>query len=317
MAKIARFVPPGGEVQSIVIRCFQSRFLLRPSDRVNELIVGVLARAQERTGVKVFHTVFLSNHAHLLVEVADARQRAAFMHFVNTNVAREIGPLHSWSGKFWQGPYLPSIVAPEEAAQVSALRYLLAQGVKEHLVAKVNEWPGLHTGSLALHSDRVSGVWVDRTGLYYARRTIKGRKNLRPEDYEHEVQLVLSPLPCWSHLSVADQRARLRELILEIEEAAAAERRLQNLLRPLGRWKILHQNPRQRPQKTKKSPGRFIYAASQELRQRYLDALKLFHQAYRQAAALLRSGFLEVQFPEGCFPPPRPFVAVGLELRRS
>ncbi len=308
MTTIPRFVPPGGELQSIVIRCFQSRFLLTPCPRVNQLIVGALARAQERTGVKVFHAVFLSNHAHLLVEVKDARQRAEFMHFADTNIAREVGGFHGWSGKFWAERYSPSIVSLEETCQISALRYLLSQSVKEHLVEQIREWPGLHTGALVAAGLPVKGVWVDRTGLYKARRTAKGRARVRPSDFEHQVELELSPLPCWADLPATRQRELLCELIQEVEQDAASERRSLKLARPLGRARILSQQPTHRPSKTAKSPARWIYAASQEMKQQYIEALKIFHRAYRQAAERLKAGVLDAVFPDGCFPPPRRFV---------
>ncbi len=308
MSTIPRFVPPGGELQSISIRCFQGRFLLKPSQRANDLIVGVLAKAQRRTGVKVFHVAFLSNHAHLLIEVEDALQRARFMAFVNSNVAKELGRLHAWNGRFWAERYAASMVTRDEETQLYTLRYLLAQGVKENLVEKVGDWPGVHTGALRFAGDRVQGIWVDRTGFYKARRTIKGRKEAREADFEEKVELVLSPLPCWAELSEEEHLARLRQLVAEVEAEAEAERRSAHALRPPGPRRILQLAPHHRPEKLKKSRLKLVYAMSDEVRRPFLEAFRLFHQAYREAAERLKAGVWDVVFPAGCFPPPRLFV---------
>jgi hypothetical protein len=39
------------------------------------------------------------------------------------------------------------VVSDEEAAQVGRLRYILAHGVKENLVERVLDWPGVHCRS--------------------------------------------------------------------------------------------------------------------------------------------------------------------------
>lgn len=315
MSTKPRFIPPDGHLQSVTIRCLQGRFLLKPSARANQLIVGVLAKAQARTGVKVFHAVFLSNHAHLFVEAQDARQLAQFMHFVDTHIAIEMGRLYGWKGKFWAGRYDAAIVAPEAGALFTTLRYLMAQSVKEHLVERVEQWPGVHTGALRFAGDRVPGIWVDRTGFSKARRTGKGREEVREADFEDQVELVLSPPPCWADLPEPEQLARLRELVEEVEAAAAAERRAKRLSKPVGRERILCQDPHHRPSEMKTGRRKLVYAASQELRRRYVDAYRIFLAAYRLAAERLRSGVMDVVFPDGCFPPARPFVEAGGGVR--
>ncbi len=49
MARPLRYIPAGGAVVEITINALQGRFLLRPDrrGRVNETIIGVLARAPE------------------------------------------------------------------------------------------------------------------------------------------------------------------------------------------------------------------------------------------------------------------------------
>lgn len=40
---------------------------MRPSDEVNEAILGVIGRAQTQNDVDLYAFVFLSNHYHMLV----------------------------------------------------------------------------------------------------------------------------------------------------------------------------------------------------------------------------------------------------------
>jgi hypothetical protein len=46
MARRLRFVPPEGALVEVTCRTIQSRFLLTPSAELNEIILGVLGRAQ-------------------------------------------------------------------------------------------------------------------------------------------------------------------------------------------------------------------------------------------------------------------------------
>ena len=64
MSRSIRYQPEEWSVFFVTGRCIHSRFLLRPSQRVNALIVGVLARALERFDVTLFGMCFLSNHYH-------------------------------------------------------------------------------------------------------------------------------------------------------------------------------------------------------------------------------------------------------------
>ena len=52
MSRPIRYQPEEWSVFFVTGRCIHSRFLLRPSQRVNALIVAVLARALERFEVK-------------------------------------------------------------------------------------------------------------------------------------------------------------------------------------------------------------------------------------------------------------------------
>jgi len=309
MAHLPRFGPPGpnGEfLAEISQRCLLGFFLLRPSDRLNALIAGIIARAQEKYPVKVIALSFLSSHYHLIISSKDQELLSAFMNFVSSNTAREAGRLHGWKGKLWARRFDCVAITDEEKIQVARLKYVLAQGTKEGLVASPRHWPGLSTVRALLGGKNLKGIWVDRTALYRARQR-KGGRRARPIDFEQEVTVRLSQIPCWAHLSPEDYRQRILELVQEIEKEAAALHAREGT-RPAGRRAVLRQSPHYRPAKLKSSPRPLVHAGSRRERHRFLESYRLFVQAFRTASERFRSGDLGVAFPVGSFPPAATFV---------
>jgi hypothetical protein len=248
--------------------------------------------------------VVLSSHYHLLVRVADAKQLADFAGYFNANLAREIARLTGWTDKVWSRRYRAIVVSEEEAAQRERLVYILSHGVKEDLVPAPREWPGLHAVRALLDDEPVEGLWFDRTRESAARRrgeTFERDRFATPET------VVLSPLPCWEHLSPEKQRERVSEVVQEIEEETAARRKRTGAT-PLGRAAVLKHDPLQRPKKIKKSPAPLFHAASKRVRDDLRAAYFAFFAAFREAAEKLRAGILPIVFPAGSFPPALPFV---------
>ena len=117
----------------------------------------------------------------------------------------------------------------------------------------------------------------------------------------------LSPLPCWKHLPEEAYRARIAELVREINESAAAAR-AESLIQPLGADGVRAQNPETRPKKIKKSPAPFFHALRKKVRKALWETYGLFFAAFREAAEKLRDGDRDAAFPVGSFPPRLPFV---------
>jgi hypothetical protein len=103
-------------------------------------------------------------------------------------------------------------------------------------------------------------------------------------------------------------RQYIRNLITEIAEEAKRENK-----RPIGRRALTRIRPHSRPKRLKRGPAPGFHCASREVRRELTEAYGWFYAAYRQAAEKLRSGDLTAIFPEGSFPPPRPFVGLALE----
>ncbi|HWM91529.1 MAG TPA: transposase, partial [Thermoanaerobaculia bacterium] len=133
------------------------------------MLLGVLGRAQRLHPVEICGFSFVSNHYHMLLWVPDAERMAEFMGYFQTNAAREVARLRKWKDKVWSRRYEAIVVSDEPAAQVDRLRYVLANGVKEGLVARVEEWPGISMVKAVLYGEPIRGTWFNRTEEYRAR----------------------------------------------------------------------------------------------------------------------------------------------------
>ena len=305
MSRPLRFIPLGGALVEVTLRTLHSRFLLRPGLLINQIIIGVLGRAQRKYPIRLCGYVCASNHLHLLVEVDDAHQLSSFMRYVGSNLARKVGRLVGWRDKIWSRRYQAIVISSEEETQVARLRYCLSHGVKEGLVETVEAWPGVHCAWALMTGEVVEGIWIDQTQEYAARRRGETFDQMK---YATREVLVLSPLPCWKHLSDEMQRKLVSELVAEIDAEAAASRRRTGS-QVLGVSAILGQHPFDRPAKSKKSPAPRFHAVRKAARRELYEMYAWFVAAYRTASEKLRSGNRLVAFPTGSFPPALPFVA--------
>lgn len=304
MGRDIRFIPPNS-LQHVVDVVAQNRWLFRPSPRLNSRFLGVLARAQRLFGMTVCAAVVMSNHYHLLLRPRDGAHLAAFMCFLKTNLAKEIGGrLRGWRGPFFDGRYRSTTVSNEESSQVRVLRYVLRNGTKEGLVDRVEDWPGVHCAEALMNGHALKGRWFDRTA--------SSRKS--PEDPDGDLEqfvadevVVLSPLPCWEHWSEDRWRSAVAELVCEINQTAAAERQVSGK-NSLGVQAILELDPLHRPEAIQRSPKPRFHASNRRVLRAMLNAWGDIVRGFAEASRALRSGQLGVRFPEGTFPPSQPFV---------
>lgn len=306
MGRRLRFVPEDSLVE-VTARTMQGRFLLKPGPGWNETFVGVLARAQELFPVKIHAFVCASNHFHLLTSPDDARQLAAFMGHVLTNLSKEAGRRHGWRGPLFERRYQAILVTDEERAHVERLTYVLRHGAKENLVARPSEWPGPHCAEALRTGEPVPGVWVSRTQQWAAKN--RGQQ-LTDEQASIPYELKLEPLPCWSHWPPERYRRQIAEILKQIV-VDTARRHQREETAPLGVEEILAQHPHASPNKIKRAPAPLVHAASRRMRREFYRAYAAFVGAFYEAVERLKAGRLEPGFPDGAFPSPLPLAAPG------
>lgn len=303
MSRPLRYMPRAKTTFEITIRTIQGRFLLRPSKKMNEIVLGVLGRALSLYKVELHSIVVASNHIHLIVTVYDIASLSSFMRHFNGNVAREVGKLHNWKEKFW-GRRFTSISILDDAEMMEKTHYILSHGCKEGLVLRPKDWPGVNCVEALTKGKQLHGVWYDRTSEYAASMAGHG---VSPGDFATRYEVPLTPLPCLEHMSPEEQRELFRELVQSIgQETKARHRRKGN--RVMGARKVLKQHPHERPREMKRSPVPSCHTSDRETWKTFRDGYREFVSVYRAASRRLRQGDLSVRFPENSFPPALAFV---------
>jgi len=307
MPRPLRFIPSNVIVE-VTTRTLQGRLLLKPSPQLNDLILGVVGRAQDMYGMVIHAFVFMSNHCHFLLAPSDAKQLAKFMQFVNSNVAREAARLHDWPEKFWSRRYRAIPVLDDDSA-FARIRYLLSHGAKEGLVANSSAWPGANcVGALAC-GKLLRGTWIRRTEEFNARA--RGKK-VRPVDFQtiHDVQL--SPLPALLDRTPDQRQAKYRRLIKEIQTETMGTNK-ENGRTPMGVAKVLDQDPHQRPASPDRSTAPFVHSKDRSSAIAFRSMYNAFVTDHCHATAHLRKNAHRITkvFPEGAFPAALPFVQLA------
>ncbi len=295
----------------VTARTFQARMLLTPSDALNQVIGGVLARSVMLTGVQLHGFVVASNHVHLLVTAEGDRLSAFMQHFLG-NVARKVGRLRDWRGSLWQRRFAAEPVIDDEAA-IGRLRYIIAHGVKEGLVRHPAEWPGLSCLPLLL-----AGGTQSYRVFHWARRwrhgvLVEGGEQLLDHRWSDLVCLELTPLSCWAQLSPEARRARVDALVEQVvEEGAAAHQSVP------GAHAVQTQHPHARPTKFKKSPQPRCHASTWRARREHRAKASSWDAAYAAASREFRKGDWGVPFPRWAFRPSAASIErdVGVVPRR-
>jgi hypothetical protein len=270
-------------------------------------MVGALGRAQRLYPLEICAFFFASGHFHLLLRVEDSEGLARFMGYFNSKLAREVARSTGWRDKVFSRRYQAILVSDEEEAQIGRLVYILSHGCKENLVARPQDWPGVHCVTALLTGEPIEGTWFDRTKEWEAR--LRGEEFGARQFADTEV-VNLAPLPCWRSLAGEQYRERIAELV-EAIIAQAAARQAETGIEPLGAAAILRQQPFSQPAKTKRSPAPLVHAASKLIRTEMKIAYRWFARAFREAAEYLKAGNRLARFPRGSFPPGLPFVRAG------
>ena len=282
----------------ITSRTIQSRFLMAPSDKTNELIGGILARAVRQCQVELFAYVFTSNHFHAMVRAPSPVAMSRFMQRLQSNIAVKVGRLVGWRGRFFARRYSAEPIV-DEASQVERLQYILSHGVKEGLVSRCQQWPGLSCAKALLEGGRASAHhWRNWTSRWKMEVDEDVNVDRFSEACPSEAEtLELTPLPCWAAFSAQDRSRLVAQLVAAINGAAP------NATAEDTRH-ITEQDPHGSPIKTKHAPRPKAHASTKQL---WIEAVRRYRDfvaAFRRASREWLAGVFEVEFPPYSFRPP-------------
>lgn len=300
MPRPLRYMPRPYNLFEISIRTIQERFLLKPSAELNDLILGVIGRALSlHPTIQLFLFKVISNHFHIILAAPDQTTLAEFMNHVDSNIAREAGRLYGWRDKFWSSRY-HALSIEDDTELVKRVKYVLAQGCKEGLVASPLDWPGVSCERALLHGETLHGTWFDRSSYSKAERR---DKKVRLQDFATRYEVPLTTLPILEGKTKEQQRAFYQNLVDEIEEETR-QACIDEGKALLGVEGVLRQDPHLWPRNSKHSPAPLCLASTKQGRQRFREAYRQFVSQYRQAVERLRRGDTDVKFPLGCYLPP-------------
>jgi REP element-mobilizing transposase RayT len=281
----------------VTARTFQSRLLLKPTRQMGEALGGVLARAANRCDVRLAAFVAASNHLHLLVHTRGA-SLSRFMQFLLGNASKKAGPLVGWRGQFWERRYSAERVL-DDGAMEGRLKYILAHGVKEGLVRRVSDWPGLSSLPQLLGEPKRRFRFYEWARRWESGKLIPGGEYRWASEWATDEELELHPLPAWAGWTAEHRQARVRQLITDVE--AEGRRKHRTVLGPRA---LLEQEPLAPPAKSKHSPRPWFHAAERALGFHFMAGYAVYVNAFRRASQLFRLGrWTEAQFPPFAFRP--------------
>ena len=177
---------------------------------------------------------------------------------------------------------------------------MLAHGVKEGLVEKSAEWPGLTCLAQLLGPAKRRFHWFNWTKRWSKKGsedTAAGEGRLA-EEMAEPVEVEVAPLPCWGGLREEERRSAVRGLV----EGVEAEARAQD--KPvLGVRAVRAQHPHTRPERLERSPRPLGHASTRQALKELREQYRAFVAAFREAAARWRRGDFSARFPLYSFPP--------------
>ena len=99
----------------------------------------LLARAKAKYPAKLYHYCLMSNHLHLLLQIAQAEQLPTFMQGLLQGYGRWFKAQQRYVGHVWQGRYKSPRVA-EESYYLEAGRYIERNPLRAKLVRDLKDY---------------------------------------------------------------------------------------------------------------------------------------------------------------------------------
>jgi hypothetical protein len=188
---------------------------------------GVIGKAMQKYRCELYAVHILSTHLSYTVGFYDQETHIRFKQFVNGNIAKETNIRRNRTGSL-QARRSTSIPIGSDAALLDRLAYNLGNGTVEGLVAKPEDWPGVHAAPALLTPERTAkGIWIDRAQFWED----GGPGVVELSDYEEEVTIKFSKLP--THRDLSDDEYVL--LVREMCDAAVDTWKQEDRGEPLGK----------------------------------------------------------------------------------
>ena len=305
-----RFVEPDVPLH-IISRVAQGRFLLRPTPELLDIAHGIIGRAlwvYRDKNITLYAAAFMSNHIHMMLS-GDAKYVARFIGYIKRELSNRWGNRKEikWPGAMWEEYIATALTTPE--SQEVCLRYILAHGVKEKIVERSEEWPGVHAARTLRSGVPETGRWFEGTAFGRKQDVENRKKNPQPidrEEYHTTYEVDYAPIP----VRAAMAAERYRQWIGEMLDHIAAEWREKRGGVPVSGVAHARSTPLDHTTELPPPPWfeerkRLVCWAdprAPETRD-YLDRYWAHQRAHTEASKLYRGGDLAVRFPPSSFRP--------------
>lgn len=261
---------------------------MRPDEETNNAFVYCLAEAAARFHIEVLFTAAMANHHHTGIYDADGNYPAFIEHFHKLFAKCQNALRGRWEN-FWSSEQTSVVRLVEPSDVLNKMTYALTNPVKDRMVEKAHQWPGISSIGFLLHGRpmtanrpkhffRDDGTMPEVVTLSFA----------RPRGFEH--------------LSASEFAALALEQVRQVEDTVAAERR-KTRAPIMGRKAVLAQRWSDRPgtHEPRRELGPRVAARSQWSRMEALLRNKAFRDAYIAARSRFVEGMRDVVFPAGTY----------------
>jgi putative transposase len=275
-----RYVIPG-QTYLLTRRCLLRTFRLRPGPLTNRIVLYALAFAASKTGVQVHAICVMSDHLHALV--SDPLGRLPdFLREFHRSVAKALNAAQGQWESLWNTEKANALPIADDYAVVDRIAYVVTNPVKDGLVRRPEDWPGVLLW-------KPCDFTVQRPEVYFA------------EGGECPAELVLRvvrpPRPAWSEREWTAELERAIERRVRLAHARMAEEGRAFV----GRDGVLSSSflRRAKSHELKREPIPKV-AATETRAKKILEFIrKSFLVAYREALREWRAKLREVVFPTG------------------
>ena len=281
---LPREILPGTDYL-ITRRCTQRQFLLRPDDETNNAFLYCLAVAAQRFGIDVIISIMMSNHHHTAIRDHHGNV-SEFMEHFHKLLARCMNCYRGRTENFFSSEE-PSVVRLVDRADViNKVVYAATNPVKDFLVARAADWPGVN-GLAALLGQKVL-------------RAVRPKHFFSEDGDMPETVELRMVVP--EHLG--DPQAFLDEVEHRVTELELAYDRLRVALKRsvVGRYRILRQSWRDTPSsdESRRTIKPRVAAQNKWARMAALLRRREFLDAYHAARHALLAG-IPIPFPAGTY----------------
>lgn len=300
MARPVRLIESGRHYL-LTNRCLLGMCLLRPDEETNRIIEGCLARAADKYDVDLVCYVFMSNHFHLIAKFPKMNM-AEFMEEFQGQLASRINNHRDRSGPVFPYRYDDQALLDHQVIR-DKICYVLNNPVKDGLVERPDQWPGVTSMDCHRDGDRLEGQWLNhRTWHNLQRRKDDYPRRAAMEEFEVELQL--------PEALERDDESERRQSLLELVESdrrrlwakeTGDEDTAPSVLGPEAIETTEWEQQFDLPESVLASP-RLGVASSPKLMSDYEDRRYEVNDDYGEAVSAWQRREVE-EFPQGTYPP--------------